>query len=52
MAKAFTDAVDNLLGLIKQRRRWGNGALFSTVEWLNNTGKLLPCRCSRDETST
>ena len=43
-AKAFTDAPDSLAVLIKQRRRWMNGALFGTVKVISNFVHMLSCR--------
>ena len=40
-AKAITDCPDSLAILIKQRRRWGNGALFGTMHTIKNMGDLL-----------
>ena len=42
-AKAFTDAPDNLLTLMKQRRRWMNGALFGTAQVIGNTLSMISC---------
>jgi len=43
-AKAFTDAPGNLATLIKQRRRWMNGAMFGTVKVISNFIHMLSCR--------
>jgi len=43
-AKAFTDAPDSLAVLIKQRRRWMNGALFGTMKVIANITKVLSCK--------
>jgi chitin synthase len=43
-AKAFTDAPDSLAVLIKQRRRWMNGAMFGTVKVISNFVHMLSCR--------
>lgn len=40
-AKAFTDAPTDLCKLMKQRRRWMNGALFGTTKVLANFCSLL-----------
>jgi len=43
-AKAFTDAPQNLSILIKQRRRWMNGALFGAIRVLNNFYNMVECK--------
>lgn len=43
-AKAFTDAPQNLSILIKQRRRWMNGALFGALRVLNNFYYMVECK--------
>ena len=43
-AKAFTDAPDSLAVLIKQRRRWMNGALFGTVKVISNFVHMMSCK--------
>lgn len=40
-AKAFTDAPEKLVVLIKQRRRWMNGALFAAWRVLGNFPFML-----------
>mmetsp|Transcript_35383 Transcript_35383/g.34416 ORF Transcript_35383/g.34416 Transcript_35383/m.34416 type:complete len:193 (+) Transcript_35383:803-1381(+) len=42
-AKAFTDAPPSLAVLIKQRRRWMNGALFGTMKVISNMTSMLSC---------
>ena len=42
-AKAFTDAPDSLAVLIKQRRRWMNGALFGTFKVIANFINMVSC---------
>jgi len=48
-AKAYTDAPENLTILIKQRRRWMNGALFGAVRVLRNFVNMT--RCSKTKHS-
>ena len=43
-AKAITDAPGSLPILMKQRRRWTNGALFGTLKIITNIEKMLSCR--------
>ena len=43
-AKAVTDGPESLTILIKQRRRWMNGALFGTVKVISNIPNMLSCR--------
>ena len=43
-ARAFTDAPPNLFILMKQRRRWINGAIFGTWRVLTNFINMLSCR--------
>jgi chitin synthase len=42
-AKAKTDAPDSLAVLIKQRRRWMNGALFGTMKVISNFVHMTSC---------
>jgi cellulose synthase/poly-beta-1,6-N-acetylglucosamine synthase-like glycosyltransferase len=42
-AKAFTDAPERLLVLMKQRRRWMNGSLFAATRVLANMTAMLGC---------
>ena len=42
-AKAFTDAPPSLLVLLKQRRRWMNGALFGGFRVLRNFHQMIGC---------
>ena len=42
-AKAYTDAPDSLAVLIKQRRRWMNGALFGTVKVISSFVHMVSC---------
>jgi len=43
-AKAFTDAPTELTVLMKQRRRWMNGALFGTYKVILNFPSMVSCR--------
>lgn len=45
-AKAITDAPANLCTLIKQRRRWMNGALFGTGKVTAHLFQMVSC-CNR-----
>lgn len=42
-AKAITDAPDKLAILIKQRRRWMNGALFGSMKVIQNFVHMVSC---------
>ena len=42
-AKAFTDAPPNMMILMKQRRRWMNGALFGTSQVIANFHNMVSC---------
>lgn len=42
-AKAITDAPASLAVLLKQRRRWTNGALFGTIKVLKNFANMIDC---------
>jgi cellulose synthase/poly-beta-1,6-N-acetylglucosamine synthase-like glycosyltransferase len=42
-AKALTDAPPNLTVLMKQRRRWQNGALFGTAQVIKHFGSMVSC---------
>ena len=43
-AKAFTDAPQSMMVLMKQRRRWMNGAMFGTNKVLGNFIQMVSCR--------
>lgn len=43
-AKAFTDAPDSMLVLMKQRRRWMNGAFFGTKKVIANFVNMVSCK--------
>ena len=43
-AKAFTDAPQTMTVLMKQRRRWMNGALFGTYKVIANWLNMVSCR--------
>lgn len=43
-AVAVTDIPNNILELIKQRRRWLNGAFFSTVYYISNWERYVAIR--------
>ena len=42
-AKAFTDAPPTMNALMKQRRRWQNGALFGTAKVISNFVNMVSC---------
>ena len=42
-AKAFTDGPQSLTVLMKQRRRWMNGALFGTKSVIAHMGSMVSC---------
>ena len=42
-AKAFTDAPSSMMVLMKQRRRWQNGALFGTAKVIGNFVNMVSC---------
>ena len=46
-AKAFTDAPDSMLVLMKQRRRWMNGAMFGTKKVIANFINMVGCKRTR-----
>jgi len=46
-AKAFTDAPPSMLVLMKQRRRWMNGAMFGTKKVLSNCVNMISCNRTR-----
>lgn len=46
-AKALTDAPPSLMVLIKQRRRWMNGALFGTAKVIQNFYNMVGCSRNR-----
>ena len=43
-AKAFTDAPESTLILMKQRRRWMNGAMFGTKKVISNCVNMISCQ--------
>ena len=43
-AKAFTDAPQSMVILMKQRRRWMNGAMFGTAKVLENFVNMASCK--------
>jgi hypothetical protein len=43
-AKAFTDAPESMIVLMKQRRRWMNGAMFGTKKVLGNCVNMVSCK--------
>ena len=43
-AKAFTDAPQSMTVLMKQRRRWMNGAMFGTAKVLSNFVNMVSCK--------
>jgi len=43
-AKAFTDAPQSMMVLMKQRRRWMNGAMFGTSKVLANFVNMVSCK--------
>jgi chitin synthase len=42
-AKAYTDAPGSIAILIKQRRRWMNGATFGTMKVISNFVNMISC---------
>lgn len=42
-AKSVTDAPDSLTVLIKQRRRWMNGATFGTIKVISHAPDMVSC---------
>jgi len=42
-AKAFTDAPPDMMTLMKQRRRWMNGAFFGTKKVIANFVNMISC---------
>jgi len=43
-AKAFTDAPPDMMTLMKQRRRWMNGAFFGTKKVIGNFINMISCK--------
>lgn len=43
-AKAYTDAPQTMTILMKQRRRWMNGAMFGTAKVLENFINMTSCK--------
>jgi len=43
-AKAFTDAPPDMMTLMKQRRRWMNGAFFGTKKVIGNIVHMISCK--------
>ena len=43
-AKAFTDGPPSMMVLMKQRRRWMNGAMFGTTKVISNFVNMTSCR--------
>ena len=46
-AKAFTDAPPDMMTLMKQRRRWMNGAFFGTKKVIANFINMVSCKRTR-----
>ena len=46
-AKAFTDAPSDMMTLMKQRRRWMNGAFFGTKKVIGNIVNMISCKRTR-----